>query len=108
MQYYITKKVGDKIMGALPKILQDKGFMPLPIKNWHDFTKETEGGKVEISVRYEKAYKRRGYSICIFGVFDDPDKARVAGIQCNDYSGKYNHLYILTKKQLSYCLDQYK
>lgn len=108
MKYYITKKVGDKIMGAVPKMLQDKGFTSLPVKNWHDFTKETEGGTVEISVRYEKAYKKRGYSICIFGVYSDAKKAVSVGILCNEYSGKCNHHFILDEKQLSYCLDQYK
>lgn len=108
MQYYITKKIGDKIMKVLPVILQGKGFTPLPEKNWHDFTKETEGGTVEISVRYEKAYKKRGYSICIFGVYSDAKKAVSASIICNEYSGKCNHYFILDENQLSYCLDQYK
>lgn len=107
-QYYITKKTGDKIMKALPDILKECNFLPLPADKWHEYFKQSIGGMVEISIRFDKVYKKRGYSICIFGLFADPTKALAAGIDCNPYSGKSNHHFILNIEQLRYCLNQYK
>jgi len=107
-KYHITKKVGESIMKALPGILKECNFEPLPPDSWHEDIKQSRGGFVEVSVRCEKAYKSRGCSVSVYGVYADPDKAQKAGIDCNPYSGKYNHHFIQSIEHLRYCLNQYR
>lgn len=110
----MNKQLALKIVKAGKVELLKNGFTELPEKSWHDYTKESRAGKVELSIRMEengpieRRYYGRGWNICIFAMFAEPDKARTAGIDCNPYSGKYNFLYIETIESMENSINQYR
>lgn len=41
-------------------------------------------------------------TVSIFMAFDEPEKARIAGFDCNDYSGKFNFHILRTEREIDY------
>lgn len=104
----MTKKEAVQLCKQGVEIILNTGFAVLPVGRWHKYGKESRAGKVGISIRYEKRYGRRGYDVSVYGVFDEPDKAKLLNIDCNPYSGKYNFLNIENAVDMQYCINQYK
>lgn len=104
----MNKQTALKIAAAGKAKLLDLGFIDLPENSRYHHTKISRAGKVELSIRVDKRWRRRGWDVDIYAVFDDPAKARALNIDCNPYSGKYNFLNIETVEDMGYCLDQYR
>lgn len=56
----------------------------------YDYYGGTKGGEIGISIWGHIDIKRFPPHIDIMMSFSDPDKARLAGFNCNPFSGKYN------------------
>ena len=101
----MKKKESEDLKNQVIAGLLSNGFIETPDK-WHGYHADGLKGPVDVSVQAEQRYKRRGYYVCIFGLFADPNKARAAGIDCNPFSGKYNFLFI-TSENVDYYISQY-
>ncbi len=91
----MTKQTADKLMKAAAKMLDEASFVKTPDK-WYDYTKN----------RAEKKWRRRGWNICIFAIFEDVDRAKELNIPCG-HTGKYNQLYLESESNIQYAINQY-
>lgn len=101
----MNKKESEKLKSKVIAELLSNGFQATP-DAMYGYQATGTKGLVFVSVRAEKRYKRRGYTVSIFGRFDDHDKARAAGIDCNPYSGKHNFIFI-DADHVEYYVSQY-
>ncbi len=101
----MIKKDAEKLKQRFIVALLSAGFKSTPEK-WHGYRGEGSKGVIDVSVRAEKRYRRRGYDVSVFGAFNDIDRARAAGLDCNPYSGKLNFIFI-GSHQVDYIISQY-
>ncbi len=101
----MNKKDAEFLQTHVIALLLSSGFVATPDK-MYSYHAEGQKGPVDVSVRSDKRYKRRGYDVSIFGVFADPTKARDMGANCNPYSGKHNFLNMYSI-QAEYYISQY-
>ncbi len=101
----MNKRAAEKLKQKVIEALLSNGFTPTP-DGWYGYHGERSKGTIDVSVRADKRYRRRGYDVSVFGVFEDVDRAKAAGIDCNLYTGKYNHIYI-ESYQVDYIISQY-
>lgn len=89
----MTKPQAENLRRRAIGLLISYGFTHTP-NMWREYTAEGNYGKVGVTVRMSKRYKRRGYDVALFGVFDDTKKAQGHNRDCNPYTGKCNFLNI--------------
>ncbi len=101
----MNKRDAEKLKQKVIDSLLSNGFVSTP-EGWRDYHGVGSKGIIDVSVRAEKRYRRRGYDVSIFGVFADPAKARDLGADCNPFSGKFNFLNIYSV-HIEYYIEQY-
>ena len=102
----MNKRDAENLKQKVIEALLSNGFTPTP-GGWRDYHGEGSKGIIDVSVRAEISnWKKRGYKVSVFGVFEDIPRAKAAGIDCNPYSGKHNFLFI-ESNSVDYIIEQY-
>ena len=98
----MKKSEAEKVYTEMLQALDNAGFV-FDGDAHYEFSKDG----VEICVRNEKRYKKRGYDVSVFGKFADAEKAISLGKKCNPFSGKHNFLNI-ELESIEYIISQYE
>ena len=101
----MNKGDAEKLKQKVIEALLSNGFTLTP-DGWRDYHGGGSKGGIDVSVRADRGYGRRGYDVSVFGAFEDIPRAKAAGIDCNPYSGKHNFLFI-ESNSVDYIIEQY-
>ena len=85
----------------MERVLREMGFTEVPVQDrfiGHKYRAETSAGPYHFSLAAPaEGQTRASYisaGITVYGVFEFPERARDLGIDCNPYSGKWNHHFL--------------
>lgn len=101
----MNKRDAEKLKQKVIDGLLSNGFTATP-DNRYEYHGEGSKGPIDVSVKADKRYSRQGWSVCVFGMFAEADRALAAGIDCNPYVGKHNFIFI-ESSQVDYIISQY-
>lgn len=101
----MNKRDAEKLKQQVIDGLLSNGFTSTP-GAFRDYHGEGSKGIIDVSVRADKRWRRRGWSVSVLGAFVDVDRARAAGVGCNPYSGKHN-FHFIESYQVDYIISQY-
>lgn len=102
----MQKEQADKLEKYAISKLLEAGFVLTPGKRYC-YSRTGSLGEVGVTIWNDKSSYRRGYRISLVGMFYDADKANAAGIDCNNYSGKYNYHFIETEQTIDFMISKY-